>query len=150
MDVRCLTVNRARCDLGEGGPLSSNAPLNCSLVIGTENILNVLLTLFWCSSCDVAAQQSVTVMTLYPYSYPVRMVLSTQQLVSKPQIAKFATPRRCKSSSKFVPAKLSNPCFPLTIASGAPSMGSASMGFSSELDFLRVWSGKGAKDSKKS
>mmetsp|Transcript_68537 Transcript_68537/g.210133 ORF Transcript_68537/g.210133 Transcript_68537/m.210133 type:complete len:315 (+) Transcript_68537:297-1241(+) len=108
-----------------GVPVSSNASLNCALVIGTENNLNVVAMLLSCSSCDIAAQQSVIVKTLYPSSYPVRIVLSTQTLVSRPQIAKLVTPRRCKMSSRSVPAKASRPCFPLTIASCAPSMPSS-------------------------
>ena len=44
---------------------------------------------FSCSSTLVAEQQSVSVKTLYPFSYAVLIDDSTQQFVKNPEIARF-------------------------------------------------------------
>ena len=54
-----------------------------SAVIGSLNIPNVPPVAPAWPSADVVAQQSVRVTVLKPFSYAVRMVLSTQQLLSR-------------------------------------------------------------------
>eukprot|EP00966_Prymnesium_polylepis_P296852 6858021-Prymnesium_polylepis.1 len=58
---------------------------------------------------DVVAQQSVSVITSKPFSYAVRMVDSTQQLVRKPDRISVSVPAAFSSASSVVPGKASRP-----------------------------------------
>src|SRR4051795_9682288 len=68
---------------------------------------------------DVAATQSVKVRTLKPFSYALRIVDSTQQLVRNPPSATFLMPLLRRMKSRFVEANVSSPRLPSTTMSPA-------------------------------
>merc|ERR1719434_254041 len=90
---------------------------NSSAVIGLENMPKVPVVAAAWPSAEVAAQQSVTVTTLNPFSHAVRIVDSTQQLVSRPHRATVSMPAFLSSASSVVLGKASRPFLPLTITS---------------------------------
>mmetsp|Transcript_91694 Transcript_91694/g.243643 ORF Transcript_91694/g.243643 Transcript_91694/m.243643 type:complete len:237 (+) Transcript_91694:188-898(+) len=96
-------------------------PMKSSFVIGVLNRPKVPSTAALWPSAEVAAQQSVSVTTLKPFSQAVRMVLSTQQFVRKPPRTTVLMPCFTSIASKFVPGKASRPRFPWMTTS--PSTG---------------------------
>merc|ERR1719198_1873951 len=83
----------------------------------------------WPSS-EVVAQQSVSVMTLKPFSHAVRMVDSTQQLVRKPQSTSVSMPLALSSASSVVFGKASRPFLPtMTTSSASGAIASQNLAF---------------------
>src|SRR5262249_3114808 len=100
-----------------------SSTLSCVDAIGVENIGKSYLIALWCSSGEVAARQSVSVMTWNPCSDAVRMVDSTQQLVRNPPRITVWIPLLRRMKSRLVLANASSPRLPSTTIS--PSMGAS-------------------------
>merc|ERR1712056_126410 len=86
---------------------SQIASRNVSEVIGTLNMPKVPSTAALWPETEVAAQQSVRVTTLKPFSQAVRIVLSTQQFVRNPPTTMVSIPCSIRSFSRFVPGNAS-------------------------------------------
>mmetsp|Transcript_22978 Transcript_22978/g.67701 ORF Transcript_22978/g.67701 Transcript_22978/m.67701 type:complete len:278 (-) Transcript_22978:1353-2186(-) len=96
---------------------SSSSAATSSHFMGVENILKVPLVAASCSAAEKHAVPSVRVTVLYPFSKAVRMVDSTQQLVSRPPITTVSMPCSRSRASRSVPGKESRPRLPLTTTS---------------------------------
>mmetsp|Transcript_13431 Transcript_13431/g.30859 ORF Transcript_13431/g.30859 Transcript_13431/m.30859 type:complete len:155 (+) Transcript_13431:243-707(+) len=85
---------------------------NAFASMGVENMPYVpSQDAFWPSS-EVQAVQSVSVMTLNPFSKAVRIVDSTQQFVKNPPRASVSMPFFTSCASRSVPGNASSPRFP--------------------------------------
>mmetsp|Transcript_37514 Transcript_37514/g.85120 ORF Transcript_37514/g.85120 Transcript_37514/m.85120 type:complete len:259 (+) Transcript_37514:478-1254(+) len=119
-----LPLTSAQPELNLSSTHQASLPLKSAAVIGVEKKPKLPSVTFWPSSLSVA-QQSVSVITSNPFSYALRIVDSTQQLVRKPARTTVSMPFAFSCASRSVPGNASRPFLPVTKRS--PSLGVISL-----------------------